>query len=70
MQVTSTVVGYPYNGEKREWQAAIEQFWNGELSETALDEHLQAIRLQRLQQQMKKYVNWFISPAFKKGKVK
>lgn len=49
MNVTSTVVGYPYIGAKREWKRTLERFWKEALTEDAFEAELKELRIARLQ---------------------
>lgn len=44
-------LGYPRIGENREWKKALEQYWAGDLEESALIEKVEAIRLNHLRKQ-------------------
>ncbi|MEG0261396.1 MAG: 5-methyltetrahydropteroyltriglutamate--homocysteine S-methyltransferase, partial [Lysinibacillus sp.] len=52
LKYTSTVVGYPYIGENREWKKALEGFWKNEQGEEAFEETLKEIRLARVEKQI------------------
>ncbi|WP_155591193.1 5-methyltetrahydropteroyltriglutamate--homocysteine S-methyltransferase [Lysinibacillus cavernae] len=52
MTYTSTLIGYPYIGEEREWKKALEAFWRNELSEEDFEERLKKIRLSRIDKQL------------------
>ncbi|MGG2054941.1 5-methyltetrahydropteroyltriglutamate--homocysteine S-methyltransferase [Lysinibacillus pakistanensis] len=52
MNYTSTLIGYPYIGENREWKKALEAFWRNELSEEDFEENLKKIRLARIEKQL------------------
>ncbi|MFJ7918051.1 MULTISPECIES: 5-methyltetrahydropteroyltriglutamate--homocysteine S-methyltransferase [unclassified Lysinibacillus] len=52
MIYTSTIVGYPYIGEDREWKKALEAFWKNELSEGEFLQNLKDIRLARINKQL------------------
>ncbi|MFF5816105.1 5-methyltetrahydropteroyltriglutamate--homocysteine S-methyltransferase [Lysinibacillus capsici] len=52
MTYTSTLIGYPYIGEDREWKKALELFWRNELSEEDFEERLKKIRLARIDKQL------------------
>ncbi|KOS60482.1 5-methyltetrahydropteroyltriglutamate--homocysteine S-methyltransferase [Lysinibacillus agricola] len=52
MTYTSTLIGYPYIGEDREWKKALEAFWRNELSEEDFEERLKKIRLSRIDKQL------------------
>ena len=43
----ATNLGYPRMGNSRELKKALEQFWSGKLSETALLEQATALRQQQ-----------------------
>lgn len=51
MNVTSTVIGYPYIGPKREWKRNLESFWKRELTEVEFEEALKQLRIDRLKHQ-------------------
>src|SRR4051794_11002371 len=50
-KVTSSNLGYPRIGEKREWKKALEQLWAGKLEKEAFLQQMEEIRLQHLQKQ-------------------
>lgn len=52
MNYTSTLIGYPYIGENREWKKALEAFWRNELSEEDFEENLKKIRMARIEKQL------------------
>lgn len=52
MTYTSTLIGYPYIGENREWKKALEAFWSNELTEEDFEESLKKIRLARIEKQL------------------
>ncbi|MFE3573336.1 5-methyltetrahydropteroyltriglutamate--homocysteine S-methyltransferase [Lysinibacillus sp. NPDC059133] len=52
MTYTSTLIGYPYIGEDREWKKALEAFWRHELSEVDFQVKIKNIRLSRLEKQL------------------
>src|SRR5690625_2856114 len=49
--IISSNLGYPRIGDQREWKRALEAYWDGEISETALLEKTTKIRLTNLQKQ-------------------
>ncbi|RHW33982.1 5-methyltetrahydropteroyltriglutamate--homocysteine S-methyltransferase [Lysinibacillus yapensis] len=51
MNVTSTVVGYPYIGAKREWKRTLEKFWKNEITEEQFEAELKNLRINRLKHQ-------------------
>ena len=51
MNITSTVIGYPYIGPKREWKHNLESFWKKELSEEVFEENVKSLRIERLKHQ-------------------
>lgn len=51
MNIVSTVVGYPYIGENREWKRIVEKFWKKETEEQQFEQQLKALRLQHIQRQ-------------------
>lgn len=51
MNAVSTVVGYPYIGENREWKKIVESYWKKDLVEEQLVEQLKGLRLQNIQRQ-------------------
>ena len=51
MEVISTVVGYPYIGENREWKRIVESFWKGEIFEEQFHEQFKELRLKNIQRQ-------------------
>lgn len=53
MNYTSTVIGYPYIGEDREWKKALERFWKKEQTEVTFELALKEIRLARVEKQIK-----------------
>ncbi|WP_418302781.1 5-methyltetrahydropteroyltriglutamate--homocysteine S-methyltransferase [Lysinibacillus fusiformis] len=52
MTYTSTLIGYPYIGDDREWKKALEAFWRQELTEEDFQETLKGIRLSRIEKQL------------------
>ncbi|WP_249663482.1 hypothetical protein, partial [Lysinibacillus fusiformis] len=48
----STLIGYPYIGEEREWKKALEAFWHNDLSEEYFEDSLKIIRLARIDKQL------------------
>ncbi|MFJ7647432.1 5-methyltetrahydropteroyltriglutamate--homocysteine S-methyltransferase [Lysinibacillus sp. NPDC097279] len=53
MTYTTTVVGYPYIGEDREWKKALEAFWRNELTEEDFLQQIKKIRLARIDKQLR-----------------
>ncbi len=53
MTYTTTVVGYPYIGEDREWKKALEAFWRNELTEEDFLQKIKKIRLARIDRQLR-----------------
>jgi len=53
MTYTTTVVGYPYIGEDREWKKALEAFWRNELTEEDFLQQIKKIRLARIDRQLR-----------------
>ena len=51
MNVVSTVVGYPYIGENREWKRTVEPFWKNQISEQQFEQQMKALRLQHIKRQ-------------------
>lgn len=51
MNLMSTVIGYPYIGEQREWKRCVEAFWKGSKSEDTFKEEMKQIRLSHLKRQ-------------------
>lgn len=51
MNLISTVIGYPYIGENREWKRCVESFWNKKISEEQFIAEMKAIRLNNLKRQ-------------------
>lgn len=51
MNVTSTVIGYPYIGSKRDWKRKLESFWKKELTEKEFEATLKQLRIDRLKHQ-------------------
>lgn len=51
MNLISTVIGYPYIGENREWKRCVESFWNKKISEDQFIAEMKAIRLNNLKRQ-------------------
>lgn len=51
MNVKSTVVGYPYIGEQREWKKTLEAFWNGLLHAEQFEQEMKTLRLSYLKRQ-------------------
>lgn len=52
MTYTSTLIGYPYIGDNREWKKALEAFWRQELTEEDFQATLKSIRLSRIEKQL------------------
>ncbi|SCX40479.1 5-methyltetrahydropteroyltriglutamate--homocysteine S-methyltransferase [Lysinibacillus fusiformis] len=52
MTYTSTLIGYPYIGDDREWKKALEAFWRQERTEEDFQETLKSIRLSRIEKQL------------------
>ncbi|MFJ7406291.1 MULTISPECIES: 5-methyltetrahydropteroyltriglutamate--homocysteine S-methyltransferase [unclassified Lysinibacillus] len=52
MTYTTTVIGYPYIGEDREWKKALEAFWRNELTEEDFLQKMKEIRLARIDKQL------------------
>lgn len=52
MTYTSTLIGYPYIGDDREWKKALEAFWRQERTEEDFQETLKGIRLSRIEKQL------------------
>jgi len=52
MTYTSTLIGYPYIGDDREWKKALEAFWRHELIEEDFQAKLKSIRLSRIEKQL------------------
>lgn len=53
MTYITTVVGYPYIGEDREWKKALEAFWRNELTEEDFLQQIKKIRLARIDRQLR-----------------
>lgn len=51
MNLVSTVIGYPYIGENREWKRCVESFWNKKISEEQFTKEMKSIRLNNLKHQ-------------------
>ncbi|MCE4048551.1 5-methyltetrahydropteroyltriglutamate--homocysteine S-methyltransferase [Bacillus sp. Au-Bac7] len=51
MKLISTVIGYPYIGENREWKRCVESFWNQKISKEQFIADMKAIRLNNLKRQ-------------------
>lgn len=51
MNLVSTVIGYPYIGENREWKRCVESFWNKKISEEQFTTEMKSIRLSNLKHQ-------------------
>ena len=51
MNVVSTVVGYPYIGENREWKRTVEPYWKNQISEEQFEQQMKALRLQHIKRQ-------------------
>ena len=49
--IRSSNLGYPRIGEKREWKKALENFWNGTISEEALIAETERLRIGYLKKQ-------------------
>ncbi|WP_150907394.1 5-methyltetrahydropteroyltriglutamate--homocysteine S-methyltransferase [Lysinibacillus fusiformis] len=52
MTYTSTLIGYPYIGDDREWKKALEAFWRQERTEEDFQATLKSIRLSRIEKQL------------------
>ncbi|WP_336634553.1 5-methyltetrahydropteroyltriglutamate--homocysteine S-methyltransferase [Lysinibacillus fusiformis] len=52
MTYTSTLIGYPYIGDDREWKKALEAFWRQEQMEEDFQATLKSIRLSRIEKQL------------------
>ncbi|WP_324728134.1 5-methyltetrahydropteroyltriglutamate--homocysteine S-methyltransferase [Lysinibacillus fusiformis] len=52
MTYTSTLIGYPYIGDDREWKKALEAFWREERTEEDFQAILKSIRLSRIEKQL------------------
>lgn len=50
-KIISSNLGYPRIGEKREWKQALEQYWDGQISEEVLRSKTKEIRLNNLKKQ-------------------
>src|SRR5690625_39791 len=55
--IKSSNLGYPRIGENREWKRALENYWNGNISEKELIEKTDVIRLQNLQKQKERGID-------------
>lgn len=51
MNLVSTVIGYPYIGENREWKRCVESFWNKKIAEEQFTTQMKSIRLNNLKHQ-------------------
>lgn len=51
MNVTSTIIGYPYIGENRQWKRCLEDYWKGERSKEQFLADMKEIRLENLKRQ-------------------
>lgn len=51
MTTISSMLGYPYIGENREWKRSLEAFWSGNIGEEQLVDDMQKLRLVHLQKQ-------------------
>lgn len=51
MNLVSTVIGYPYIGENREWKRCVESFWNKKIAEEQFTTEMKSIRLNNLKHQ-------------------
>ncbi|WP_404328611.1 5-methyltetrahydropteroyltriglutamate--homocysteine S-methyltransferase [Mesobacillus maritimus] len=51
MKLVSTVIGYPYIGENREWKRCVESFWKGGITEAEFLSDMKKIRLDHLKRQ-------------------
>ncbi|MED4886351.1 5-methyltetrahydropteroyltriglutamate--homocysteine S-methyltransferase [Lysinibacillus fusiformis] len=52
MTYSSTLIGYPYIGDDREWKKALEAFWRQERTEEDFQATLKSIRLSRIEKQL------------------
>lgn len=50
---TSTLIGYPYIGENREWKKLLERFWQRKIDEQHFEQEMKEIRLARIDKQLK-----------------
>lgn len=51
MKLVSTVVGYPYIGDNREWKRCVESFWKEATTEAEFLDEMKSIRLNNLKRQ-------------------
>ncbi|MGM0901601.1 MAG: hypothetical protein ACQEXB_10960 [Bacillota bacterium] len=51
MKLVSTVIGYPYIGENREWKRCVESFWKGGVTEAEFLLAMKKLRLAQLKRQ-------------------
>ncbi|MFS0647153.1 5-methyltetrahydropteroyltriglutamate--homocysteine S-methyltransferase [Siminovitchia sp. 179-K 8D1 HS] len=56
-KVWSSNLGYPRIGEQREWKKALEQFWNGKMTEEELLQQTKAVRLEGLKKQKERGID-------------
>lgn len=52
MTYSSTLIGYPYIGDDREWKKTLEAFWRQERTEEDFQATLKSIRLSRIEKQL------------------
>ncbi|MDG5788581.1 5-methyltetrahydropteroyltriglutamate--homocysteine S-methyltransferase [Evansella sp. AB-P1] len=51
MNLVSTVIGYPYIGENREWKRTVEAFWKDNISEEQFLNTMKSLRMKHLKDQ-------------------
>ena len=51
MKTVSTVIGYPYIGENREWKRSLEAFWKDSISQEQFLSEMKTVRLNNLKRQ-------------------
>jgi 5-methyltetrahydropteroyltriglutamate--homocysteine methyltransferase len=57
-RIKSSNLGYPRIGENREWKKALEAFWSGKLDEADFLQQMEKLRLQYLQKQKDKGIDY------------
>lgn len=51
MNLVSSVVGYPYIGENREWKKVTESYWKDSISQEEFQQQMKQLRIQNLKKQ-------------------
>ncbi|ARK30245.1 5-methyltetrahydropteroyltriglutamate--homocysteine S-methyltransferase [Halalkalibacter krulwichiae] len=56
--LTSSNLGYPRIGEKREWKKTLEAFWKGKITEASFEKVMKSYRLQYLNNQIERNLDY------------